>query len=315
MSPRELDTNPQIQAPRVSIGLAVYNGEKYLEQAIQSILAQTFTDFELIISDNASTDRTAEICHKYAAQDVRIRYSRNPTNIGGANNENLSFTLSRGQYFRWAAHDDLLAPTLLEKCVEVLDRESSVVLSYPTNVIIDENGDTKGFIERKKAQSTSPYKRFRELTRLDHDCEETYGLIRAEALRATGLQRNYTDSDRTLLCHLALLGRFAHIPEPLFYKRVHPNMSTNQFPDWRQRMNWFDPNNSNRATMPHWIQFRHYLEIVSNSPISRIDKLFCFAHLGHWILRYRRWKDIIEEFGLVLRERFNNKDHDLEVQQ
>ncbi len=90
------------KAPKVSIGLAVYNGEKYLGQAIDSILAQTFTDFELIISDNASTDRTPEICKKYAAQDARIRYHRNPTNIGGANNENQTFRMSRGEYFRWA---------------------------------------------------------------------------------------------------------------------------------------------------------------------------------------------------------------------
>ena len=78
----------------MSIGLAVYNGEKYLAEAIESLLAQTFRDFELIISDNASTDGTAEICERYAARDPRIRYSRNTTNIGGANNENLTFSMA-----------------------------------------------------------------------------------------------------------------------------------------------------------------------------------------------------------------------------
>jgi glycosyltransferase involved in cell wall biosynthesis len=108
-------------APKVSIGLAVYNGEAYLKEAVDSILTKRFTDFELIISDNASTDRTEKLCRAYAAQDERVRYHRNPTNIGGANNENQTCANGSGQYFRWAAHDDVCAPTLLEKCVAALD--------------------------------------------------------------------------------------------------------------------------------------------------------------------------------------------------
>src|SRR5438552_4723426 len=103
--------------PRVSIGLPVYNAENYLVEALDSILAQTFTDFELIISDNASTDRTREICKYYESSDARVHYYCNETNIGGARNANLTFKLARGQYFRWAADDDVCAPTLLEKSV------------------------------------------------------------------------------------------------------------------------------------------------------------------------------------------------------
>jgi glycosyltransferase involved in cell wall biosynthesis len=83
------------KTPKISIGLPVRNGEEYLEESIDSILAQTFTDFELIISDNASTDRTEAICRAYAAKDRRIRYYRNPVNIGGANYGNLTFQLAR----------------------------------------------------------------------------------------------------------------------------------------------------------------------------------------------------------------------------
>src|SRR5262245_40295511 len=125
--------------PLVSIGLAVYNGEEYLSDAISSILAQSFTDFELIISDNASTDRTEEICKTYADMDSRIRYSRNETNIGGVNNENLTFRLSKGKYFRLAAHDDVCDPKLIEKCVEVLERDQDVILCQTAIVNIDEN--------------------------------------------------------------------------------------------------------------------------------------------------------------------------------
>src|SRR5207244_10480282 len=109
--------------PRVSIGVPVYNGERYIAETLDSLLAQTFEDFELIISDNASHDRTEGICRAYAAKDSRIRYVRNSTNLGAARNYRLAVELSSGEYFRWANCDDLFAPTSLSRCVEVLDLE------------------------------------------------------------------------------------------------------------------------------------------------------------------------------------------------
>ena len=128
------------KTPCVSIGLPVYNGERFLTEAIESLLSQTYQDFELIISDNASTDRTEEICRKYAAQDPRIRYSRNAANIGGTNNANLTFELAHGEYFRWAADDDRCAPTLVERLVEELDKRPDVTNSFAAVVVIDANG-------------------------------------------------------------------------------------------------------------------------------------------------------------------------------
>src|SRR4051794_3298661 len=93
--------------PKLSIGLPVYNGENFLAHAVDSILAQDFRDFELIISDNASTDRTAEICRGYAESDPRVRYVRFETNQGGSRNFCYVFELARGEYFKWAAHDDV----------------------------------------------------------------------------------------------------------------------------------------------------------------------------------------------------------------
>ena len=113
--------------PKVSLGLPVYNGENFIAQAIESILAQTFTDFELIITDNGSTDRTPKICEAYAARDRRVAYSRNPENLGAAPNFNRAFALSSGRYFKWVAHDDLIAPEFLARCVKVLDNDPSVV--------------------------------------------------------------------------------------------------------------------------------------------------------------------------------------------
>ena len=179
-----------------------------MTEAIDSILNQTYTDFELILSDNASSDRTEEMARAYAASDPRIRYHRNPENIGGANNGNFTFTLARGKYFRWAADDDICAPRLLEKCVAVLEEHPEVVLCYTMITEIDENGVPYKTMALNRGLAERPSERFGNLLQKDHMCETTYGLIRSSVMRRTRLQQNYTDSDRTLLAELAYMGHF-----------------------------------------------------------------------------------------------------------
>jgi glycosyltransferase involved in cell wall biosynthesis len=126
--------------PAVSICLPVYNGENYVAAAIESMLAQTFADFELIITDNASTDRTGEICRKFADADSRVRYHRNERNVGGARNQTLAVQMARGRYVRLSAHDDKIAPTHLEECVALLEKRPDVVIAFTRTVVIDEVG-------------------------------------------------------------------------------------------------------------------------------------------------------------------------------
>src|SRR5678816_531573 len=131
-------------SPRVSIGLPVYNGEKYLARALHSLVSQDFEDFELIISDNASTDSTEAICRELAAKDRRIRYYRNETNIGATKNYNRVFELAHGEFFKWASHDDECHSSLVRRCVEQFDQASpSTVLVYPKADIIDDLGQVK----------------------------------------------------------------------------------------------------------------------------------------------------------------------------
>jgi glycosyltransferase involved in cell wall biosynthesis len=278
--------------PKVSIGLAVFNGEPYLRESIESLLAQTFQDFELIISDNASTDRTADISQEYARLDPRIRYYRNPVNIGGANNENRTFELARGIYFRWAAHDDVCAPHLLEKCVAVLDANPSVVLCYTEVIEIDERGNRGRMISRNNGASSKPYTRFATIANSADFCEETYGLIRSDVLRRTRLQQNYTASDRTLLCELSLYGLFYEVPEPLFYKRFHPK---NVYSDWRARMAWFNPALEGKITFPFWTQFFDYLETIRRVPSDPYVKLRCYLAMGRWLKKFgpKMGKDVL----------------------
>lgn len=270
-----------VSPPKVSIGLPVYNGDEFLENAIESILGQSFTDFELIISDNASTDKTAMICQTYAARDERIRYYRNATNIGGANNGNRTFLLAQGQYFRWAAHDDLCAPELIEKCVAVLDREPDVVLCYTQTINIDQEGKILGTTTLNRATSDSPHRRFRDLAFRNDYCEPSYGLIRSDILRRTRLEQDFTGSDRVLLCELAFYGKFVEIAEPLFYKRHHPK---NTYLDWRARMAWFNPAWKGKITFPNWLQFLNYLSAIKQGPLSAHEKFYCYTIMLEWLM-------------------------------
>ena len=287
--------------PRVSIGLPVYNGEKYLQTAVEAILSQTLSDLELIVSDNASTDRTGELCKSFAARDPRVSYYRNPVNVGAGKNYNRVFELARGTYFKWAAHDDVCAPRFLEECVAALDRDPSIVLAYPQMVDIDESGNVLGIrnishIPRsERGASPRPYQRFRRLIRTDYTVEEIFGVVRTDVLRRTRLIQSYTDSDRTLLAELGLLGRFTEIPEVLFYHRIHSGMSTKVYHGWQERTAWFDPAKVGRATFPLFRQLGEYLWSIVRVPLSLRERAWCLLYIGNWIR---------ESAALLVRELF-----------
>src|SRR5262245_52172325 len=170
--------------PRVSIGLPVFNGELYVEEALNSLLSQSFSDYELIISDNASTDSTPDICERYAARDPRIRFYRNDQNRGLAWNCNRVFQLSTGEYFKWAHHDDLCKPDFILRCVDVLDAKPSVVLCYSDVILIDEHGkELKHYEDSGRVISSLPHERFRNLLETVGLSNHMFGLIRSSALR------------------------------------------------------------------------------------------------------------------------------------
>ena len=183
-------------SPQVSIGLPVYNGENYLAEAIESILAQTYQNFELVITDNASVDKTREICESYAIVDARVNYFRNEHNLGAAPNFNKSFELSTGKYFKWAAHDDILAPDFLEKCVAVLENNPDVVLCYPSTTVIDSQGKiTQDYDFSGRTNSPILQQRFAALLLSSDLCYEIFGLIRTDVLAKTSLMGNFGHGD------------------------------------------------------------------------------------------------------------------------
>jgi glycosyltransferase involved in cell wall biosynthesis len=278
----------QQQKPRVSIGMPLYNAERYLPQTVDSLLAQTFKDFELIISDNGSTDRTEEICRSYAARDNRILYYRGETNRGAAWNHNRVFELSRGEYFKWATYDDCCAPEFLEKCVSVLDKNPSVVLCYTGIVDIDDDGQFLKLNRCLVADYARPHERFRIIADHDHTCEEIYGLIRSSVLKKTPAMGLYCASDQNLLAELALHGRFHEVPEQLFIHRVHLQSSCRLYGDRRLRTVWFDTSAEGRLLFPYERQFWEYVLLIGRVPLPWRERLRCYLLMFRWLKQYGR---------------------------
>ncbi len=283
--------------PHVSVGMPVYNGENYVEQALDSILTQTYLDFELIISDNASTDGTQRICQAYAAQHRRIRYYRNQQNVGAARNYNRVFELSTGEYFKWAAHDDVLAPDFLSKCVQVLDETPEVVLSYPRAKIIDEEGTVVSTYDVVlRTDSPKPAVRFHDLIWVRHWCLQVFGLIRSSVLRMTPLHGDYASSDRVLLLRLALLGRFHEIPEYLFLSRSHAQQAGRMVYDLHAYAAWFDPAKEGRLLFPASKLVLEHAIAVRDSPLSPSEQAYCYLT---GLLRLAKFSRILVKDALM----------------
>jgi glycosyltransferase involved in cell wall biosynthesis len=296
---------------RLSIGMPVYNGEQYLEEALNSIQVQTYEDFELIISDNASTDRTREICKEISATDQRIRYFQNHRNLGAAKNYNRVFELSTGEYFKWAAHDDVLAPVFLEKCVENMDYDPSLVLCYSKTAIIDGNGDQKGlYNSRLRADQHKPEERFMDLVLVRHPCTAVFGVIRRDFLQKTPLIGPYVGSDRNLLAELGLFGRLYEIQEYLFSRRDHPQASISKY-DRQDRLKWFDPQKMNRIQLLHLRTGIEYFKSVARVPLPWSARRECYRIIAFWLFKRER-EALFEDLNIARRNLLGRKTHSLD---
>ena len=291
--------------PRVSVGVPVYNGQAYLGECLESLLKQTFEDFELILSDNGSTDATEEICRSYAARDPRIRYLREPENRGGSWNFNRLPQLARGQYFRWNCHDDACDPTHLRTCVEALDRaDPSVILVVTGTAFIDEHGAvTDRAEERVDTRGMAPHARYAHVARTVRYLNALFGLFRREAVLATSL-RPYANSDYLLLGELALHGEFQELPGHLFQRRMHDGMSRRANTTQEEVAVWFDTERSgHRFYFPELSMIRDHFGVVARAPIDVREKLSSWWAIPRFWIR-RRWRYIGKELLAPLVPRF-----------
>lgn len=291
--------------PPITVGVPVYNGEKYMRIALDALLKQTFTDFEMIIGDNASTDKTQAICEEYAKRDPRIRYVRNPENIGANANYHYLFSLARGRYFLWNSVDDYIAPAYLERCKAVLDSDPGAVLCCARVSAIDEAGNIiEQLNDPQELAHESPSERFKQKFRQDSRNNTVYALIRSDAMRKTRVVANYLGSDNVLMEHLALYGRFREVPEYLFFRRTHPGAFTYASTIERFRQ-YYAPSSTGAGGRFALVATRHFFEyvrVVFSTPLPVAEKTL----LWMFLLRQVWWQKsvILKEVLTMLSARF-----------
>jgi glycosyltransferase involved in cell wall biosynthesis len=263
-------------APLVSIGIPVYNGERFLARAVESLLGQSLGDFELIIADNASTDGTQALCEALALRDARVRYVRHPQNIGAPRNWNCLVELARGRYFKWATANDLHAPDMLQRCVEVLEADPGIVLCYGHTQLMDETEHPievfQGDID---VQMPAPSERFAAVCTGMTLNNAMCGVVRTDVLRKTGLDRLYPSGDMALMSELALHGRLKLLPDVLLHRRQGKGTFTSMLtPLQIQRV--YDPH---ARTPMRFIHGRRHLDnfcCIVRAPIGLHEKLKAF---------------------------------------
>ena len=269
--------------PRVSIGLPVYNGERYLATTLSDLLGQSYTDFELVVCDNASTDATADILAEAARQDSRLRVIRNERNLGALPNANKAFDESRGELYALAAYDDRHAPDFLEQLVAALDGAPEAGLAYGRCTLIDDDGQPLGFdrtrrvyvdanglvfdydaqLERPLPQT--PSGRYRAVLRSNDVNAAIHGLYRRRVLEEVGPHRLH-GSDRLIVAHAALLYPTVFVSAPLFGYRIHSQSTYHLTRDeWLRREAGKDDASS---PLDGAKTLRAYLAAVASAPLS-----------------------------------------------
>ncbi len=231
--------------PRLSIGVPVYNGEDYIAEAITSHLEQDFGDFELVVSDNCSTDGTPDIVNDFVKADARVTYTSNDENIGSTANFNRLFRLTNGDLFRWAAADDRVEPGYLSKVISMMDADPQIVIGHADSMLIDPKSEPMlemdqgflggdGYMEAIKLHppagderfhSPHPHKRIDAVINNNHRNFYIFGIMRRDVMMQTRLHGSFYGGDRTLLVEMAMRGTFRKVPEPLFASRSHAKNS------------------------------------------------------------------------------------------
>lgn len=282
-----MSTSPHAVAspPSVSVGMPAYNSSKWIGAAIESILDQSFGDFELIISDNASTDSTYAICERYARQDSRIRLLRNPVNIGANRNYLAVLAQARGSYFKWASSNDVCAPAFLQRCVEALEADRSAVLAYPLTTLFElDIADGEAYDRDFELLSDEASQRLTALLDSIRLNNAFNGVIRRAALQAAAPMGNFQRADIVLMAELALLGRFQLVRERLFFRRMSEDSATRL-----KTPKQVDQHLSPQAVRPlQWQNWLYHFALLRAALRQGPLTANSLTALGH-VLRRMRW--------------------------
>ena len=274
------------QQPLISVALPVYNGETFISIAIESVLAQTLTDLELILCDNASTDATEAICRDYVSRDPRVRYIRNEKNLGVSPNYNRAFHASKGQYFKWISHDDEMTPDCLEKCLAMLKSRDGAVLCHSQVHLIDESSETIEYYDTGLTRQGDPRPsvRFGEMICKPHQCLEGDGLMPREAVARTSIYGSFPGADRALLAELSLIGPFVNVAEPVFLTREHQTRFRRAQTTPEARLTTYDTSRAGQKVVGTWEMYQAYRRMVRRHVHDPKERRACHRHLLRWWL-------------------------------
>ncbi len=210
MRSKNAGSRMNLNQPLVSIGIPVYNGEGQIENAVRSVMNQTYTNLQVIISDNASSDRTGSICERLSAEDPRVHYSKQPVNLGPSANFATVLDLARGEYFMWLGHDDWLSEGYIEACVGMLSEDPDVSLACGQVVYYQEGVEVfRGDVVQLPQES--PQKRVTAFYRVVWDNGTFYGLMRRDQLVKVKMN-NVMGGDWLLIASMAFLGNVVTLP-------------------------------------------------------------------------------------------------------
>jgi glycosyltransferase involved in cell wall biosynthesis len=262
--------------PKVTIGLPVRNGQRHIARAIESVMAQEFTDFEMVICDNDSEDSTADVVRRYTESDPRIRLHENEHNIGQIANMKRVFDLGSGEYLRWMGHDDSLEPDYLSKTVAYLDQHPDMIgVSTYIRYFDDDGNEYYAEYTGERLDSPEPQKRFcRTLWFQRNDyrfSDPHYSLYRRSALQKTHFLQPVFDTDLLLAAELSLVGPTGHIPQCLSHRRRVPS----SFDDREALQARNDPDLADEMH-PSYIRLSaNYNALVNAAPLTWAQRLVC----------------------------------------
>ncbi|MDP6442762.1 MAG: glycosyltransferase family 2 protein [Pirellulaceae bacterium] len=285
--------------PRLTIGMPVFNNERFLDEAIASHVGQSFGDFRLIVADNGSTDQTRRIAQRWAARDKRVEYVRHSENRGVCWNFNYLAERARAPLFKWSAGDDVCQASFLERCVRVMDERPEVVCCHSYTEKIGEHGEPLGLPDPTlggrstrgvNASAEDPARRFADVLLHSGWSVRCYGVMRHSVLTQSRLIQPFYGSEKVMMSELALRGPFCDVPEALFQHRVHASASSN-LQTAKQQQAFFDPTRKFANTRTR--NLTGFLSAVRRAPLSPAQRLQCLAVIARYLLQWRKWSAVI----------------------
>jgi glycosyltransferase involved in cell wall biosynthesis len=274
-------TQAQRHQALVTIGVPVYNGDRHISSCLDSLLAQTHREFVLLVADNASTDRTAEICMQYAAKDSRVKYHRHPSNIGMYGNFNFLLRSVQTPYLKLANADDFWAPEMVADALEVMERDRSVELCYPMMTLVAEDGsETELYPRRLHVMDRDPVVRFRRVLAEIGLVSQLMGVVRTSTVQRMQRLTNHPVSDRMFVAEIALYGAIFQTGEFQYFRRFHPGSSSFDRSSEQHQLERVFEQGVKRLRYMAWKYHLGLLRRVARSPLQVKDKLRLALFLG-----------------------------------